>query len=212
MTPLLECIQSHTEVQTVIAGIKSTWKFLHWKKDRQPEDFTESDLEVIQYKDIGTYSALKPKSCCYSKTLMKSYTEHLWQKFVNMDAQLNGESHSPSVSCNPIIIPRGVSRATEVIVLSLFYPNNLLNSFLYSVGRQSTPACPCGEGDQTSYHIVTKCGSTARLVSDCIQELLNCKFPDHITLLNHSRDSRFFELLLDVIKTSKINFRTEIIL
>ena len=43
--------------------------------------------------------------------------------------------------------------------MSMFYNNNLLNSFLYKTQRNhcSSPMCPCGDGEQTAFHILNDC-------------------------------------------------------
>ena len=68
--------------------------------------------------------------CSYSKPLMKQYTESVWQGLINNQCQLEGCSAAPQVSLSKLVFPKDSSREVETLTLSLFYPNNLLLSFL----------------------------------------------------------------------------------
>ena len=58
---------------------------------------------------------------------------------------MEGYSHLPSPSCSNLPIPVSVARDVEVKRMSLFYTNNLCNSFLYRVSRVPSPLCSdCG--------------------------------------------------------------------
>ena len=41
--------------------------------------------------------------------------------------------------------------------MSLFYKNNLMESFLYSIKRSESPLCPCGDEAQTAVHAILYC-------------------------------------------------------
>ena len=43
--------------------------------------------------------------------------------------------------------------------MSMLYPNNLLNSFLYRTDKDKfpTPLCSCGEEEQTAHHVLFRC-------------------------------------------------------
>ena len=93
----------------------------------------------------------------YSKQIMTKYTEHLWKSKVLNKALLEGKTRIPCVRALPLPIPMGISRDDEVKLMNMFYNNNLLNSFLYKTQRNqcSSPMCPCGDGEQTAFHILT---------------------------------------------------------
>ena len=43
--------------------------------------------------------------------------------------------------------------------MSMLYPNNILNSFLYRIDRDKfpTPLCSCDEEEQTAHHVLFRC-------------------------------------------------------
>ena len=45
--------------------------------------------------------------------------------------QIDGESSIPTVSCQGLHLPRYATRDQEVLAMSLFYKNILMESFLY---------------------------------------------------------------------------------
>ena len=90
---------------------------------------------------------------------MKQYTESVWQGLINNQCQLEGCSAAPQVSLSKLVFPKYSSREVETLTLSLFYPNNLLLSFLnnYDSIRFPSSACPCGNGIQDASHILLHC-------------------------------------------------------
>jgi hypothetical protein len=105
--------------------------------------------------------------------------------------------------------------------MSLFYKNNLLNYFLFSTEKRlcPSPLCPCGEEEQTAFHLLCNC----MLVDLETREQLtyhlmlgnNVNFmeeleADHITLLNCSRDAKFIALCREVVMTDGLDLRTKI--
>ena len=90
--------------------------------------------------------------------MIQQFTELLWQESIQNLLMTEGWSEIPRVSCNPLPIPHGVSREVEVLVMSLMYKNNLLNSFLFRVDRAvSSPLCICGSEEQTALHLLSSC-------------------------------------------------------
>ena len=85
---------------------------------------------------------------------MNKYIEYLWQSSVRNEYQLEGNYILPQPKVQPLPIRRGLARKTEVLLLSLFYENNLLNSFLhrYKSDIYISPLCDCGMEIQTPHH------------------------------------------------------------
>ena len=99
--------------------------------------------------------------------------------------------------------------------MSLFYENNLLNSFLYRRNNPAVPSpmCMCGIEEQTAYHFVTQCDlvnpELRAKALDCLQSRGD---PGQTTtaLLNLSRDSVFMDTLSEIIDTHSNLIRTEV--
>ena len=94
--------------------------------------------------------------------------------------------------------------------MSMFHNNNLLNSFLYETQRNqcSSPMCPCGDGEQTAFHILTNCKmvpiSTRKAIIECIMlhnmiEDEDNLVADEVSILNCSRYHIFIQLCLSII-------------
>ena len=62
---------------------------------------------------------------------MTKYMEHLWKSKVLNKASLEEKTRIPCVRALPLPIPMGISRDDEAKLMSMFYSNNLLNSFLH---------------------------------------------------------------------------------
>ena len=120
-------------------NLKEVYKFLRWKLSLYPEQFNENDTDIIISGTVNRYSELSPKSCSYTKVNINAYTQVLWERSVKIEYQLEGKHHYPSPRCSNLPIPLNTSRESEVKLMSLFYPNNLFNSFLYSVSRVASP-------------------------------------------------------------------------
>ena len=102
---------------------------------------------------------------------MKKYTEYLWDITLKSQLQLDGQTRIPQVSCDPIKIPIGTSREEEVKFLNMFYENNLLNGFLFTVEREKCPLplCECQLDDQTAFHIPT---SSEKVDADIREDII----------------------------------------
>ena len=107
--------------------------------------------------------------------------------------------------------------------MSMFYNNNLLNSFLYKTQRIqfSSPMCPCGDGEQTAFYILTDCkmvpSSTRNAIIECmmlhnmIEDEDNLE-ADEASILNCSRDPIFIKLSLSIILSNNPPIRSKIVL
>ena len=180
--------------------------------------FTVEDKEIIKNSDVSKYLELTPNSCTYTKELMKKYTEHVWQRSITSQYQLEGYSSYPEVSCSKMTIPNSVPRVVETLFMSIFYQNNLMNSFLYKLNRGlvNTPKCSCNmEEDQDALHILTACGNIDRHKRQHLIQTLNntntCPdTEDHILLLNCSRDTDFVNWSLEIMSEATSFLRTDI--
>ena len=92
--------------------------------------------------------ALIPKA--WLRSILKN-----WQNSVQNKWLLNGSSIIPTVSCSSLVFKSSIPRTIETLTLSLFYPNNLLNLFLYEHFPEicSSPLCGCGANVQSSFHV-----------------------------------------------------------
>ena len=166
---------------------------------------------------------LSRKASSYTKLMMKWFTEILWQESVNNQLQLEGCSQIPKVSTLPLPMPPATSREQEVLIMSLFYKNNLLNTFLFTTERRicPSPLCQCGMEEQTAFHLLSDCDLVELETRDKLvyhlqlgnsvnsaEELAG----DHVTILNCSRDKKFIELCRDVVETECLQLQRKIIL
>ena len=203
--------------------IGKVFKFLAWKIKIRPEVFSGYDQYIVEKNMFDLFPSLSKKACLYSKELMKKYTEYLWDITLKRQLQLDGQTRIPKVSCDPIEIPIGTSREEEVKFISMFYKNNLLNAFLFTVEREKypSPLCECQLDDQTAFHILTSCEKVdADIREDIILMLLlgndiasaDALAADNISLLNCARDELFVQHCLKALKTSSLQLRTRITL
>ena len=154
--------------------------------------------------------------------MMQQFTELLWQDSLNNRLMMEGWSSTPTVSCDPLPIPIGVNREIEVLVMSLMYKNNLLNSFLFDINRDvwSSPLCSCGLEEQTSVHLLTNCSlvenslraEAIRIMSLCnnVRPGLQHSFDPNCAILNCSRDQNFIKLCIEIVETEDLNLRLKI--
>ena len=115
-----------------------------------------------------------------------------------------GWSEIPRVSCSPLPIPLGISREVEVLVMSLMYKNNLLNSFLFRVDRAVASSCDLVDMDLKcqAKHIITLCNSSRSMVDLAAEQ---CS-----TILNCSRDYMFVNLCIGIVESQGLNLRRKI--
>ena len=158
---------------------------------------------------------------------MEQFTEVLWQECVKNQLMNEGWPSFPQVSCRPLPLPIGLDRELEVLVMSLFYPNNLLNSFLFKVDKRTwtSPLCNCLKEEQNALHLLTGCDIVGSDTSDKAMALLrvcNGAFSstgthsepelhnNPFSILNCSRDSRFIELCVEIVENEELNLKRKI--
>ena len=145
-----------------------------------------------------THFATPQKTYKYTKGMVQQFTELLWEENIDNLLMTEGWSEIPRVSCSPLPIHLGVSREVDVLVMSLMYKNNLLNSFLFRVDRAvASPICICG-----SDHIITLCNSSRSMVDLAAEQ---CS-----TILNCSRDYMFVNLCKWIMESQGPNLRRKI--
>ena len=202
----------------VICHLRDVLKFLQWKQKRSPQSFSESDTGILNNRDVMNLFSLSPSAYLYSKPGMKEFTESLWQETLNNHLQIQGWSRAPSVSTDPLIMPPRTSREEEVIIMSLLYSNNLLNSFLWRMSLTASPLCICNKDEQTAFHLLCNCQLVDPKSREELQKVIakynNAPYAevecDTVSLLNCARDMRFLKLCKDVITTEALHLRRTI--
>ena len=173
------------------------------------------DLDIINQNNFASFHLLSKKSGEYTKTIMMQYTELIWEESLRNEFHLEGRNIIPKPSCKALLLSSSMDRTNEVKLMSLFYENNLLNSFLYQrdLPEVSSPNCHCGKEEQTAFHIVTRCelvkSELRSKVVECIQtHKLNGE--TSTVLLNLSRDEQFLKVLSEIILTHGEIIRKEV--
>ena len=200
--------------------IRQVFKFLKWKLLNRPDDITHNDQVIIQSGNLEQYFKLSPNTCKYTKTMMTNYTEYLWNNKVKNELQGEGLSIIPVAKCTPIPIPKEANREEEVLIMSLFYPNNLLNIFTnrYNAQKFPDPTCSCGQESQTPHHVLFRCGHNDHNLKTEIFEIFQqivgaeAEIESHLNLLKACKHANFIKKVAEIIKHQKHFLRTEIVL
>ena len=212
-----EEVKSNESVVNYI--LRQVFKFLKWKI-LNSENIPHNDKIIIQSGNLEKYFELSPNTCKYTKTMMNRYTEYLWNNKIKNELQGEGFDTIPTAKCTPIPIPSEATREEEVLVMSLFYPNNLLNVFTYRYNAQKfpDPTCSCSQEPQTAHHILFKCGNSDENLRTETFEIyqkivgVEAEIESHLNLLKACKNANFIKKATEIIK-NQINFlRTEIIL
>ena len=195
-------------------AIKDTFKFLLWKIQLIPKDFNDNDTKIIETQDYNKFFDLSSKSCSYTKTTISKYVETLWHNKLRNEFMSEG-LHTPKPSCSNLQIPSNTSRKQEVLLMSLMYPNNLFNDFIWRHTHLiASPLCQkCKQVEETPYHIILQCSNQANQARKMLEEILSTEEidqEDYITILNGSRHQKFVKLCLEIL--SEGTYRDEIIL
>ena len=186
-------------------GLKDVFKFLKWKGARSPEDFNEVDVQIINRQEFCNYSELSPKSCSYTKSAIRAYTEKIWQDKLTNQGILDGDPHIPKPRYMKLPIPQNTPRREEVLLMSMFYPQNLLNSFVYRhTYSTASPLCPrCNVQEQTPFHVVYECNDICEEMQEIIRSNVGegeVQLADCTTLLNCSRSDEFVKRCLSLLR------------
>ena len=199
------------EPKRVHNKLKEVFLFLNWKLQQHPTHFSTEDINIVRNKRLCDFSQLSIKSCTYSQSMMKKYTEReLWASSLRNQFQLDGYQFSPTPSCDIIPIPPNTTRKQEVQFMSLLYKQNLLNQSLWNLSRVPSPLCSyCNQEEETAEHLLFTCNEVdQQLRTDVTSSyrralgLTNEEMePDsYIGLVNASRDVKFVSDCLNIIR------------
>ena len=189
--------------------IHNVFKFLQWKQRNYSNNFSDHENLIVHINDYGNFTKLSSKCCSYAKSVAKAYTVHLWQDIATNEYLIDGRSTIPTVSCD-LLNFKYTSCKVETLSLSLLYPNNLLNSFLFTYFPSccDTPLCGCGSGVQLLFHVVFECNcsenshNTINQLIDTCENVIDCIMVTEnlsVILLNLSRSADFFPLLISCV-------------
>ena len=220
---LAESVSMHIQLgQSVVVhtAMRDVFEFLKWKCEMHPSDFSEQDKEIVRRKELSEFFEVSLQASFYTKAIMTEYTEHLWQSSIRNEYLLDGYNTFPTPKCAKLPLTKGTSRESEVLVMSMFYDNNLLNSSLYKVNpsKFKTAGCECGRDTQTAYHVLMECTLTDPTCRRCCFETLLSALSleavdeSHITLLNASRSPSFISSVLSALENTAVPLRKKVIL
>lgn len=221
---LTEFFKTHLNNQDcpqLTEAIKDVFQFLKWKLTPHPEAFTDGDIQIIENRNYTDFFLLSEPAASYNKLSMKQYTEHVWQLTLKNKFLLDGYVTLPNPSCTKLPIQQNVSRESEVLLMSMFYDNNLLNGSLFKVNCKKflTAECECEESVQDSCHILLDCRMTNTKLKEKCLTLMSSILPSdelheksHLTLLNCSRDKEFISTILKILESSKLPLRKKVVL
>ena len=189
--------------------MSEVFKFLRWKLAHYVDHFSELDKYIVNTNALDKFTKLSCKSCSYSKLCIKLYTENLWQGSVVNQWLCEGRNTIPQVSCDLVALNRFIPRNIETLTLSMLYPNNLLNQFLFEhfPAICNSPVCDCNESVQSLFHVAFECNVNSSNNKQTIHQLKSiCNFQDSFNnlspedlstlFLNYSRDKNFMSLLV----------------
>ena len=202
-------------------SIKQVFRFLNWKLVNYPDKIETVDVQIIENMDLEKFFEVSPDSCKYSKSMILKYSEYLWLKSTKNLLYTEGVNVIPEPKCRPVPIPQNLNREEEVMLLSLFYPNNILKSSLYKINSDKfpDPLCSCGEGEETSFHLLFHCGFVEQSLRDQAFNLLKSIVPeaevsqeDSIVLLKASKDEKFINAISEIVKNQMVHLNTTVYL
>jgi hypothetical protein len=212
-------LTNHSNSGSVVNhSLRQVYNYLKWKVRKHGQGINENDKAIIESGNISEFLSLSPETCKYTKAQMEEYTVMLWRKSLENEFLQDGLNVIPIPTCKPLLLDSSTSRQVEVLTLSLMYDNNLLQSFLHRFDRQkySSPLCPCGDEEQTAFHLLLRCSlvppefraeTLAELKKVTGQEVF---VESSVTILNASRSPKFIHSVTQTLSTIKDTLRTEI--
>ena len=200
---------------------KDLFKFLEWKMELCPSHFTPEDIEIVSGNHFSSFLNLSDKSCTYTKTMMTHYTDTvLWQNRIRNQFQLDGYASAPAPSSDKLPVPPNTPRKVEVLLMSLFYKNNILNQTLWNLGKVPSPLCSlCSQQEETAEHILFQCSAVDEsLRSSAINHYRRVNSIEdgddatdtYIGLLNACKDRFFIEACMDIIANLDLRMTVEL--
>jgi hypothetical protein len=203
----------------VMTHMRDVQQFLKWKAEVYPETFNPNDTLILEMNDMTQLPNLSRKACHYTKGSMRLFTELIWQECINNQLMMEGWTQIPKVSTTPLQFPSLTNRDVEVLVMSMFYKNNLLNGFLFSMDRLrwNSPLCSCGYEEQTAIHVLTNWILTEENLRDqaayymnLANDASNLDELGTVTILNCSRDLGFIRICCEIVENSQLQLRRKI--
>ena len=105
--------------------------------------------------------------------------------------------------------------------MSLFYRNNMLNSFLHRYDKDTwpSPLCSCEEDEQTALHILTNCPivgaeriEKAKHIMQVCNDTVDFADADQnpFAIINCSRDASFIELCLESVELERLHLKRKV--
>ena len=194
-------------------SIRQVFNYLKWKLQNYPESIFDMDIDIIDSGNIEEYFNILPQSCKYTKGNMVKYTEYLWKSSITNELQQEGWGITPEPKCTPVPTDIGLNRQEEVMVMSMLYPNNTLNSFLHSISRDKfpNPNCHCGESLQTVHHVLFNCSNVDEVLRmEAYSKLQEVVGEEEATIENHmvllkARNSKTFMKVISEIVIKQMN-------
>ena len=210
----------HSRIHT---RIKHVFQFLEWKLSAYPNKFSYDEKNIIANKEFSKFCSLSIKCCDYTKDQIIKFGEKLWQDTISRQYQLEGYTEVPIVSTTKLKFDLMTSRKFETLFLSLFYPNNIMEEFLYSFdsNKFGSPICGCGRGEQNSMHLLTDCGRineskrvkmTQYMDETPIHNTLPPNYASNQFLVSWSRQPQFFQIAVEIIIDAEKFYRSEVVL
>ena len=201
-------------------SIRDVFKYLKWKTQNYPDQVNNLDKIIIDKNSIEDFFKISPETCKYTKGNIQKYTEFLWQASLQNELQLEGYNIIPEARCTQISTSNDLNRREEVLVMSLFYPNNILNSSLHKINKDKfpTPMCHCGEAIQTAHHLLFMCNyveETLRINAfHSLQEIVGNEAgtENHLVLLKARNNQRFMTNVREILRTQSNYLKADIIL
>lgn len=210
-------IQTNNLIPTEVkVSIKEVFQYLNWRIDKGDHKMNIHDLEIIRSNSIEKFFQLSLPACSYTQNIMKKFTEYLWEKTLTNICLGDGKNIVPAPTCKPMVMPTNVNRKSEVLIMSLFYDNNLMNDFLYNRSLVESPLCPhCQSETQTPYHAMVLCEGINQSYRNKVKQALKSALGEEkalqdcsTTLLNASRCPNFLTACHEILVN--YNFRQEI--
>ena len=126
---------------------------------------------------------------------------------------MDGYVSSPIPTSDILPVPKGVPRKTEVILMGMFYKNNLLNQSLWNLDKVPSPLCAaCSQQEETPAHILFECSAVnveLRTLSKRHYNRVNNRFGEdaldpYIGLLNARSDKDFIIVCINIINSLRL--------
>lgn len=206
----MQCVTTNVIPVYLRDALNNVRVFLKYKLENNMFDSTlidNSTRDLIHYRSLSSLFEINPLVFNTKTSEIKSFELHLWQNSINNVSLNEGYHCIPIASTSSIPFPLNINREDEVLIMSMFYKNNLTNSFLYEFNPNmfSSPLCTYGcQHIETPLHIITACLHNPYCVDLMnIVQSINVGYEDlnsHLNLINASRIKQFISISFDYLK------------